>query len=206
MKYLKMLGLAAAAAAALMASVGSSSASAGVLCKEKADPCAAASRVKNGEEFSSQVMATKAAFINTGVKNIECAKSTIAGKVTKEGGKGEVPEVALQALQFIECNCKVIVLKVGTFYVSHFVETFNGTPFGTGQEIETKCSTIFGEVECIYATNNTKLGELQGGNPAILEVNAKLPFQAGSNPLCEEGIWTGKYEVTKPKPVYVASN
>ena len=206
MKHLKMLGLAAVASAALMALVGASSASAAVLCKTETDPCN--SLVKKTETVSAQLMANKEALINISSKfaPVECKQSTIAGKVAKEGGKGNVPEVTVETLSFTQCSCEVLVMKDGTYYVSHIVGTPNGTPFGTGQELTFQCNTIlFGKVKCMYLTNNTPLGELQGANPAILAVNAELPLVAGSSGLCraEGGIWTGKYEVTTPKPLYV---
>jgi hypothetical protein len=205
MRYLKMLALVAMATAGLMAFVGASSASAGVLCKTETDPCN--NRVKKNETVSSQTQTGKAAFINTGLKNIECEKSTLAGEVTKEGGKGEVPEVAVQTLSFTNCKCEVMVLKKGTYYMSHIAGTFDGRPFGTGQEIATQCVILGVQVKCVYSTNNTLLGELQKGNPAVIELNAKLQLvPASSEPGCEEtATWTGFYEVTTPKPLYVAS-
>jgi len=201
MKDLKMLGLAAVATAALTAFVGASSASAAVLCKTKTDPCK--SLVKNGETLSSQLVAKKKARINITFHVVECNKSTIVSKVTKEGGKGAVPEANIETLSFTECNCELLVMKKGTFYVSHTVGTDNGTVFGTGQEIVTQC--VPDQVKCTWVTNNTPLGELKGGNPAILDVDAVLAInKAASNPLCEEeAFWTGEYEFTSPNPLYV---
>lgn len=205
MKHLKMLGLAAVAAVALMASVGAGSASAAVLCKTKTDPCN--SLLKNGEALSSQMVAKTKALINITWDVVECKKSAIGGKLTKEGGKGAVPEVNVETLSFTECNCEVLVLKKGTFYVSHIVPSDNGTPFGTGQELITQCNTIFGEVKCTWLTNNTSMGELKGGNPAILSaVNEDLLLNknAANTKNCEEeAFWTGEYEFTKPNPLYV---
>jgi hypothetical protein len=204
MKYLKTLGLALMATAALMAFVGAGSASAGVLCKNETDPCT--NKVKVGESVNSAIPMGKATFINTGAKNMECKNSTFSGEVEKEGGEGAVPEVKLKTFTFTNCNCEVFVISSGTYYVSNIVGTGSGRPFGTGQEIKIQCNTIlFGVVKCTYLTNNTLLGQLVGGNPAIFEINAELPLKAGSDMPCKEGIWTGEYDVSTPKPLYVAS-
>ncbi len=206
MKCLKMLGLAAAASAALMAFVGGSTASAGILCKNYTESCN--SILKNGETLSSQLGAKKKARINTTYAVAECNKSTLAGKVTKEGGKGNAPEVTVENFSFTECNCEVFVLKDGTYYVSTFPETGNGTAIGTGQEFVTQCNTFFGKMKCTWVTKNTPLGEVEGGSPAVIDVFNADPVlnQAASDKLCEkEAFWYGEYEITKPESLFVVS-
>lgn len=207
MKCLKMLGFAAAATAALMAVVGAGTASAGILCKTYTEPCN--SILKNGEALSSQLGAKKKARINTTFAVAECNKSTLAGKVTKEGGKGIAPEVTVENLSFTECsNCEMLVLKDGTYYVSTFPETGNGTAIGTGQEFVTQCNTIFGKMKCTWVTKNTPLGEVEHGSPAVIGVFNADPVlnEAASDKLCEkEAFWYGEYEITKPVALFVVS-
>ena len=207
MKRLKMLAFAVAASAALIAFVGASTASAGILCKNFTEPCN--SILKNGEALSSQVGAKKKARINTTYAVAECNKSTLAGKVTKEGGKGIAPEVTVETLSFGECsNCEVTVLKAGTYYVSTFPETGNGTAIGTGQEFVTKCNWAFGKMKCTWVTKATPLGEIEGGSPAVIDVFNADPVlnEAASDKLCEkEAFWYGEYEITKPVALFVVS-
>jgi len=206
MKHLKLLGLVVVASAALMALVGASTASAGILCKNYSEPCN--SILKKGEALSSQLGAKKKARINTTFAVAECNKSTLSGKVAKQGAKGEVPEVTVETLSFTECNCEVFVLKDGTYYVSTIPETGNGTAIGTGQEFVTQCNTIFGKMKCTWVTNNTPLGEVEGGSPAVIDVfNADPQLnEAASSPLCEEeAFWYGEYEITNPTALFVVS-
>jgi hypothetical protein len=206
MKHLKLLGLVVVASAALMAFVGASTASAGILCKNYSEPCN--SILKKGETLSSQLAAKKKARINITFAVVECNKSTLAGKVAKQGAKGEVPEVTVETLSFTECNCEVFVLKDGTYYVSTIPETGNGMAIGTGQEFVTQCNTIFGKLKCTWVTNNTPLGEVEGGSPALIDVFNADPLlnEAASNPLCEEeAFWYGEYEITNPNALFVVS-
>jgi|GEM_PF-5059654 len=206
MKCIKMLGFVVAATAALGALVGASTASAGILCKNFTEPCN--SILKNGEELKSQVGAKKKALINTTYAVAECNKSTLSGKVTKEGGKGIAPEVTVENLSFTECNnCEVSVLKAGTYYVSTFPETGNGTAIGSGQEFVTRCNTIFGKMKCTWVTKSTPLGEIEGGSPAVIDVDSDPVLnEAASDKLCEkEAFWYGEYEITKPVALFVVS-
>lgn len=206
MKHLKLLGLVVVASAALMAFVGASGASAGILCKNYSEPCN--SILKKGETLSTQLRAGSKARINITFAVVECSKSAIAGKVAKEGGKGNAPEITVETVSFTECNCEVSVLKGGTYYVSTIPETGNGTAIGTGQEFITKCNTIFGKLKCTWVTNNTPLGEVEGGSPADIDVfNADPQLnKALSSELCEEeAFWYGEYEITNPIPLFVVS-
>jgi hypothetical protein len=210
MKHLKTLGLAVVAVVALMAFIGASSASAAVLCKEAKESCPAGSRVKNGEVVN-WLLVGKAVF-KLFLSSDECSNSAIGGVLTNEGGKGNVPEGNFETLSFTKCSCETLVMKKGTFYVSYTVGTNSGMVFGTGQEIVLQCATVFGVLKCVAVTNNTALGEMKGGNPAVLDIDAEIPINKNvSNRFCvneetgEEARWIGEYEVTNPKPLYVES-
>jgi type 1 fimbria pilin len=208
MKYVKMLILAAVATAALMAFVGASSASATVLCK--AEPTSAGTICPSGSAYGAGTrnheVNVGVVKLDTGFKTIECKKSTIEGEIESEGSATETPKGPVRALTFEECNCEVKVLKNGTQEFHWITETKNGTLTSNGTEVTANCSTIFGNVHCIYVTNNGDTGEVTGGNPAITHVNESIERKT-TNSLCdEESKWTGTYEVTSPKPLWFAAH
>jgi hypothetical protein len=210
MKYLKMLGLAAVAAMALMAFVGASSASATVLCKvpgtgtTTGTTCPAGEAYGAGQEIHAVLVSGTKAKLATSFKTIECEESTVKGETNAEEAEPLTgPE---GTLTFGKCNCEVIVAKAGTLSITWISGTHNGTLKSTGSETTVNCSTIFGNVHCIYVTNNTDIGTLTGGNPAKVDANAEIP-KLTTNSLCsEQSTWTAEYEVTTPKPLYVAGH
>jgi hypothetical protein len=217
MKYVKMLGLAAVAAAALMAFVGASTASATVLCN--VEPTEGSSNATKGTVCpSGHAMegvaihavldpGTGAAKLTTAFKNIECNKSTVEGTTGAEGDATHTVSGTISTLTFEECNCTVTVLKKGTLEVHWIADTFNGTLTSSGAEVTASCSTIFGTVHCIYATNATDLGVATGGNPATMDIESADIPRLPTSGLCDESAnWDAKYEVTSPKPLYVAAH
>jgi len=210
MKYVKMLGLAAIAAAALMAFVGASSASATVLCKtEGTGPptgttCPALQAYGAGTEIHA--VNTTTVKLDTTFKTVECTGSTIKGSTSNEGGPTETVTGPEGELTFTGCNCTVNVLKAGTLEI-HWIEgTHNGTITSNGSEVTVNCSTIFGNVHCIYVTENDSIGDLTGGNPAIFHSTAVIKRKKTDSICAEQSTWTATYEVTSPKPLYVAGH
>jgi hypothetical protein len=196
MKYVKMLGLAAVAAAALMAFVGASTASATVLTSP------AGTKLPAGTVITS-TLEEPPAVLTGGFKNIECKKSSVGGKTTNEGGTSETVKGTIETLTFEECNCEVVVVSKGTLEIHNIAGTANGTLTSSGAKVTVNCSTIFGNVHCIYTTNNTDLGTLTGsktlgGKTATMDITATIP-QEETNFLCaEESVWHAKYLVTSP--------
>jgi hypothetical protein len=211
MKYLKMLGLAAVAAAALMAFVGSSTASATVLCKTEGiknggvtgTTCPPNQAYPAGTTIHASLEAGTKAKLKTEFKTIECGKSTIHGSTNTEGGEGLPVTGPEGTLTFEECNCEVKVLHAGTLSTQWIPETHNGTMTSSGSESTTTCSTIFGNVHCIYVTEGNDLGELTGGAMATVDAHAEIP-RLPTNGLCSaEALWEAKYTVTEPEPLWV---
>jgi hypothetical protein len=60
--------------------------------------------------------------------------------------------------------------------IAHWTSGYNGTLESTGTTAET---TRFG-ISCRYATSNTKIGTITGGNPAVLHLETMVPFHSGS--------------------------
>jgi hypothetical protein len=201
MKHLKLLAVTAMAAAAVFAAVGAGTAAAEtVLCTQSASPCPAAKADGEGTEIKASLVAGTKSKITAGFKTIECGKSSITAKVTSTGEK---IGAGVEGLSFEECSCEVKVLAKGTLELEHIAGSANATAKSTGTEVTTECSTIFGNVHCIYKTEATDLGTLEGGNPAKLKVSVELPRLTTSALCNEKSLWEAEYEVSRPKPLFV---
>jgi hypothetical protein len=214
MKYVKMLGLAAIAAAALMAFVGASSASATVLCNVEGTGSPTGTTCPAGHAYGA---GTKIEGANSGVvkldttfKTVECNKSTISGEISGEGSATETVTGPEGTLTFTECNCTVNVLKAGKLEIHWISGTHNGTLTSNESEVTVTCSTIFGSVHCIYVTENDSIGDLTASatqtSAAIFHSTAVIKRKA-TNSLCsEESTWTATYSLSSPKPLYVTGH
>lgn len=210
MKYVKRLGLAAVAAAALMAFVGSSTASATVLCKVEGTgtttgtTCPSGFAYPAGTQIRTSLVTGTILRLETEYKTIECKKSEISSETNAE----EAEEITGPEGTFTdsECNCEVKVLKAGTIRTRWISGTHNGTLLTTGSETTTTCSTIFGNVHCIYITNNTDIGTRTGGSPAKDDIHVET-LLLSTNSLCaKRALWIAEYEVTSPKPLYITGH
>jgi hypothetical protein len=204
MKYVKMLGLAAIAATALMAFVGAGTASASVLCKTAPN---AKGNCPAGWGYEGEIHAVSTEKPKlTGTVEVVCNESTIKGNAT-EGTKvsTETPTVTLTVLTFTgECNCEVVVVKPGSLEIHAIGDTGNGTLTSNGAEVTVNCNTIFGKVHCIYVTNNKDLGEMVGGAEPSITVTTEIE-RAKTDSLCGAATWHSKYKVTTPSSLWVAT-
>ena len=172
-----------------------------VLCTEKVSTCPLGKTDGTGTEIAASLVSGAKFKITNTFKTIECSKSSISAKVASTGEK---ITATVEALTFGECNCTVTVLKKGQLIFSHIAATDNGTLTSNGAEITGSCSTIFGTVHCIYVTESTDMGTLEGGNPAKIKSSAASIPRLTTHALCaEEASWDAEYEVTSPKPLYI---
>ncbi len=172
-----------------------------VLCTEKVSTCPLGKTDGTGTEIAASLVSGAKFKITNTFKTIECSKSSISAKVASTGEK---ITATVEALTFGECNCTFTVLKKGELIFSHIAATDNGTLTSNGAEITGSCSTIFGTVHCIYVTESTDMGTLEGGNPAKIKSSAANIPRLTTHVLCaEEASWDAEYEVTSPKPLYV---
>lgn len=201
MKYVKMLGLLAVSAAALMAFAGSASAT------TVTSPA--------GTAYFGAVHAEAEghAILHNPIAEIKC-ESTVTGHVDKNGvtHPGEPPVTTpasgpITTLSFGPCTNSWHVTTtehggVQTAGTLSFVSNGNGTGdlFSSGATVE---ATRFG-ITCRYVTNNTTIGTVTGGTHATLHIEASIPFHSGSS-LCGTGAtkWTGSYKVTSPTNVTI---
>ena len=200
MKYVKMLGLLAVAAAALMAFAGSASAT------ELTGPAG-----KLG--VGSVIKATSTNSKLTGSVEVACKHSSVEGKITNAGGAGVTVEGSIEKtkLTFTECNGDTVeVLNGGTLIVhtQNPENNGNGIVTSTGAEVTIQLHRIVlgfpVTTHCIYVTNATDIGHLTGGTPAVLDINSSpIPRKATDGACGESSIWTGNYTVTSPTTLIV---
>jgi hypothetical protein len=191
MKYVKILGLLAVAAAALMAFAGTASAD------SVTSP--------TGTTYTSTLKASAEghAVLDNPIAKIECA-STVEGKVEKHGA-GIPASGNISGLTFSNCtdSWHVTVVAAGSLSVSGSSGSYNGDVFSNGATVE---ATRFG-ISCRYLTTNTTVGTATGGTPATMDISASIPFHSGSV-FCGTGAtaWTGSYTVGTPGSLFVDKN
>jgi hypothetical protein len=184
MKYIKMLGLLALAAAALMAFAGTAS----------ADKVTSST----GVETPTIKAESSHTVLHGSFTAVTCAKSTVEGTVSGHGA-GKPVTGNISSLTFSSCNYPVTVKVPGSLSASAISPTGNATLSSSGANIEVHTSVGL----CVFKTGATHLGVLTGssstGGHAALDISsAKIP-QESSNFFCgSSGTWTGVYTVTHP--------
>jgi hypothetical protein len=189
MKHLKALGLTSILAIALLASPGGASA------ETLTSPAGKHIPVGTQVHFESVGhVPLHAPFLT-----IEC-NVTITKKTTTTGGivlgLTTVVESVVEQIKFSNCTggATVHALKGGTLKVAS-----GGAVASTGAEFTVSALGF----HCVYSTNNTALGTITGGEEAELDLSATLPRTGGSSgAFCgSTAPWTGRYKITKPKPL-----
>jgi hypothetical protein len=198
MKYVKMFGLLAVAAAALMAFAGAASAT------TVTSPTGTA--IANGTKIHAESEGGHVK-LHTDIAEILCP-STVEGEITTNSLTGTDASGPITTLIFGTkategcTNGWVVHVNLpGSLSVRHNTGTYNGDLFSSGATVT---ATRFG-VECAYQTNNTTIGTLTGGEHATLHIEAVIPRHGGSS-LCGSSAanWTGSYTVTKPTPLFIS--
>jgi len=198
MKPPKILGFAAAAAVVLMALIGVGTASATALTSPEGTV------LKTGSTI--HMVNSGTSTLTTTFKNITCSESTVQAKTTNESGTAI--SASVESLTWGGCNCEVKTLKGGTLSITSS-GSGNGAFSSSNAEITVSCSTIFGNVHCIYATGaGTSLGTLTGssttGSTATLDVaETNIPRLATSAICAEKAHWDATYKVDKPDSLFI---
>lgn len=202
MKYVKILGLLAVAAAALMAFAASASAT--------------TITSPTGTPYTGEIHATSEnghVTLKNPILNIECS-STVQGLELTHGkdvtAEGEITQLLWGEKPGVyagKCtnNWHVTTVKPGKLQI-HWLEEDVGTLTSSGAKVDT---TRLG-LTCVYETNSTDIGLLtdshKTGATATLHVNAAIPIEpAESSGLCGSGNaeWKGSYEIDKPMLIYI---
>lgn len=188
MKYVKMLGVLAIAAAAMMAFAGSASA---LLTEGPNDP------VDTGDILHAHSDNT----ILTGGIEVSCEESTVEGEFFGNGStSGTITELA-----FTDCGVDTVTVlnegHGGTLSISSA-----GTVTSSGAEVTVQVHrTVFGfpvTTHCEYVTNNTVIGSLTEGTEAILDVHGTIPKRT-TDGACGTSTWEGTYQITEPHTLTV---
>jgi hypothetical protein len=190
MKYIKMLGLAAVAAMALMAFAGTASAT---------DLTSPAGTVYEGEIVAT---AESSLTLQAGFSTVTCTESTVAGTPNSFGATVSGP---ITTLDFSNCPETTVTPEknaegnYGTLSIAVDKKGPNGNLSGSGSRVK----IVKSGVTCYYETSNTPLGTLTGssttGKTATMDINATLKRGTGSSFFCaSEALWSGSYVVTTP--------
>jgi len=193
MRYVRTLGLAAVAAAALIALAAVGTASATVICKNNLSTEKCSEPYPKGTAGKASLepgtsMLMKGPF---GETIATCTESTVTGTSANTGSATETVKSTLTSLTFSKCNHPVTVKAAGTGELHWIPGTDNGILTTTGTTVIVD-ETLFGA--CQYVTNATSMGTVTGGNPGTFDLNAKITSENG----CPQGSLSGSYIATEP--------
>jgi hypothetical protein len=179
MDRLKMLGLLAIAAAALMTWAGIASATV---------PTSSGSTHTSTFKATSTSHSFHGSFIT-----FSCASAGFEGKFETHGG-AVTAEGNLTKWYFSECNYGVTVKKAGRLIV-HVTSGGNATLTSTGAEFVYHSSVG----ECVLSTHSTDIGTFTGGTGAKLDIDGLPIPRTGGNFFCGGSIeWTANYTFSTP--------
>jgi hypothetical protein len=197
MKYLKMLGLTAVAAMAVMAFVGAGTASASKICSTTTDPCT--SPWANGTviDFSLAESATLETNPTSGEPIVldTCTGGTVKGSLEQGTATATAKGTVTAAnLQWSGCTFTTDTITGGTLEIHKISGTSNGTVTASGFTV-TVNTGLFGS--CTFITGNAKdLGESKEGINPSMTINTLVTRETG---LCPAEVrWTAKYTLTEP--------
>ena len=196
MKHLKMLGLFAMAAAALMAFAGSAS---------EATFTAPAGTGYHGTLSSSL---EGSALLKAGFAEITCTAGTVAGEIKAPEAKKETEEKKLVNNNETEASGAITAVSFSSCKEGQTVDTLNNSGTltilksntavsGTGTEV----TTAVAGVSCVYGlgTTSTPLGTASNTEKGVtLAIKASLPKISGGFLCASPASWTANYIVTAP--------
>jgi hypothetical protein len=197
MKYIKMLGLAAIAAAALTALVGVGSASAVTLCEENVSTgCKVHVNSGGTIDFSAEDSVKLAGPF--GITIDTCTVSTVQGTTGNTGADDTTTAVTgtVTTLTFTGCTHPTKAIKNGTLSVTASGTAGNGSVTSSGATVEiSELPNLFGNPPiCNYVTEKTSLGTLTASATAsTFDIAATITSETAN---CPNGTWSGHYVST----------
>jgi hypothetical protein len=184
MKYLKILGLAAVAAAALMAIAGAGTASATVLCDSATNPCAAKWAAGTQLEFHIQAGTEGIWAATSGEPTVRCTEGILKAKPST-GGALETVTMSIGGESEFNWNkgcgsgIETKTLEGGKLEIHSISGSSNGTVTATGFSF----TTTFLGASCVYTfAEPTDMGTLTGSatGDAVLDINTVFTKKEGS--------------------------
>lgn len=205
MNYLKLFGLAAVAATALMAFIGAGTASATVICRTEptAGECPKEWDYQTGTKGKASLNAGTTAVLTTTTEEVlvTCTESTVEGTSDNTGSATTTVKSSLSTLTFSGCTHTIDTVSPGLGELHWIPGTNNGTLTTSG----TKVTTQFAGVSCTYGIGTgTDMGTTVGGNPGNLKVNAPIKKVEGSFLCPSNTVFQAEYVATNPANAWVA--
>jgi hypothetical protein len=194
MKYLKILGLAVAAAMALTAFPGAGTADASSLKQFGQSTSLPVGTVIEASLEAGNSMVLEDAF---GLTSSTCTGSSLAGTISRVTPTGH-PKGSLSALTFTPCPHTVDVDSKGELEIRNIAGTTNGTMFWSGTKVKL-FSTLLSQSCTVNTGLGTDIGTVTGAtatsSKATIDINGLLPLEGCS---VSNVRWTAKYQFSKP--------
>jgi len=193
MQYAKKLGSALVVAVALLAFIGSSTASATALYSGASKQGAGTKIESTGSNW----------VLKAGFATIQCNHSEIDGKTTNSGGSSETVEITLYLVTVSDCDSTIHFTKLGSWIIHHTSGSDDATITSVGTEVTvSKAGT-----SCTYGTPTaTNVGTLSGGSPAAWGASASLTRVAGGFLCANPASWTASYSMSTPNPLHTTAS
>lgn len=180
MKYIKIFGLLAVAAAVLTTFAGTAS----------------ATITSGGSAYTGEIVATSSNNAFDGTVDIKCGHASFAGSTT-----AGATTFALNSVTFTECGGDTYsVIQNGWLRIDS-----SGTVYWEGTELTSQLHrSVFGfpiTTHCIYKTAanpGTDVGALTEGSTSIELAGTNIPQVSTDSACGENAQWTGTYTITKP--------
>lgn len=203
-KNMKIMGLCLLGAIAAMAFLGAGTASATKLCSINTSPCPAGNTYGKGTAIKAQLVAGTKSTMTSGFVNISCTESTISGKTTNEGGAGAVTG-SISSVTWKGCTSGLGACTASALNTPWPAEVTgsggNGTMSISGAGGKFTC----GGTTCEYSASKASVS-VSGGNPATIKASNISFSKVGGGFLCSStASWSGTYEATAPKPLFIVS-
>lgn len=208
MSRFRSFGLAIAAISVLIASFGTSGASATTLCKEAVKFCPVGQRYEAGTKLTGSVKAGTHLQITTSIGTVTCQSGTMTSTTTNTGAEpihGTVTANSYTGCTLGGSPCTVVsehlpwTITISAFNTGNGTQKFENGGFGKPRKKFT--CTGFG-FECASESEDTFA--LTGGNPAIATIKQEVKVEGG--PFCpSSAIMEATYEITSPKPLFFSA-
>lgn len=202
MKYLKMLGLAAVAAAALMAFAGAGSASATVLCHGEESPCTTAWTKGTEIEFQITSGTTARWFTTQGITINECSSGSLRGTITNAGSSTETVKISVGSgsggFNWSSCTTGQETVEGGEIEIHSITGSTNGKATIKGFSFRTD-TVQYGT--CYYtAGSGVELGTITSSKSgeAVIDLETVLTKKEGSATCPLDVTWWEKWVQTAP--------
>lgn len=207
MKHLKLIGLAAVAAMAVIGFGGAGTASATVLCKATESPCKESNLIKkDGSLVDADLEGRSVTTLTSGYIFESCTGGTLTTSVSNQGGAAATVILATGTTSWTWTGCEaggVSVTQFGEIEIHHIAGTDNGTV--TAKGFGFKFAGLGGE--CVYSPAAVgELGLLTGGTTPILHINSVFRESKESLACFPTIVWKATYKFTQPATFYIGAS